>query len=550
MGKPDTDRADTDTEDDGARFAAALQQAGALFMAGRYEAALESASVLYADVHGDPPRQVQVALLASKVCWNAKWPEEGIHWAGQAIDNAALIGDAASDAEGWALKGACHALAEQAELAVQCLDRAIGLLSPEIRIEIQRTVLTAVGLSYQYLGLSAPALGPMRRAYEIAASTGVEQSLLRCGVNLAYAIVEAMDMVADGPEAERDALCREAMALVEVIDRRLPDQPSDQTFYATRDATARVLLACGDLSGARGRLQACLDRGTERRPVHLLSWYIDLAYADLMLGNRDAAGDGAHRARVLIDAENMVPRNAIELRRMARLAVVEGDAVQAMDWMRRFHARVVRNEHAMLEARVAEFNAAETAQTLQLEVADLRQQREGLAVQFQALQQMARTDALTGLLNRRGLESEFNVLRARGLHLLMIDLDHFKRINDQFGHAVGDAVLRQFGQLMTENFRGLDRAARYGGEELAALLVAAGEEGARQAIDRLRLRVAEFGWTGIHPELAVTFSGGIVAVAPQESFEEAIARADAALYRAKSAGRDRVFSETECGEAA
>lgn len=525
-------------------FSYALKAAGAKFMAGRYDETLQDSLALYAAVHGEPARLARVALLAAKTCWNAKYAEQGVHWSGLAIDAAALANNEALDAEAWALKGACHALAAQAALAVQCLDRAIRRLSPRVAMEVQRTVFTAVGLSYQYLGLFVPALGPLRRAYDIARGQTSDEGMLRCGVNLAFALVEAIEISSEDSGSERDALVKEAADLVGAMDQRMPANPSDQIFYATRDATARLLIACGDAIGARSRLQACLDRGSERRPHHLVSWLIDLAHAEKQLNLNAEASEHAAKARELLSEVSCPEPTAVEMRRLARLVVIEGNAEDTMTWMRRSHARIVRNEHAMLEARAAEFNVLESSQSMMLELVDLRRQREGLHEQFRALEQMSKTDALTGMLNRRALDTEYLALRGPGMHVALFDLDHFKLINDRHGHAVGDAVLREVSRLISETLRAADRAARYGGDEIAALLLDASDEGAFDAIERLRRRIEQHDWTRIRDGMMVTLSAGVTRVVETESLDLAIARADAALYRAKKEGRNRAVRVT------
>lgn len=525
-------------------FTAELRSVGATFMSGRYDDALSQARLLYATVHSRPTQLAQVAILATKTCWNAKRASEGIEWAGRAIDAANLAADETLAAESWALKGACHALAEEAALSVQCLDRAVRTLTPTMPLEIQRTALTAVGLSYQYLSLFAPALPPLRRAFEIDREKISGEGMLRGGVNLAFALVEALEIEIEVASETRAALVQESLQLVEAMDRFMHPAPSDQLFYATRDATARLMLSAGEPANARARLKACLDRGTETRPANVLSWLIDLAYCEWLLNNATSAALHATQARELMRTFDATPRSTAELRRRARLAVVEGSAAETHDWMRRLHARVVKHEHAMLEARAAEFNVVESAKSMRLELDDLRRQREGLHAQFRALEQMSRTDALTGMLNRRALESEFVALRERGLHLALFDLDHFKQINDRFGHAVGDDVLREVGQLFAEALRGIDRAARYGGEEVAILVVGSSDRGALDAIERLRQRIERHNWTHINEGLKVTVSGGLTRVLDGESFESAISRADAALYQAKSGGRNTIVTVT------
>ncbi len=123
--------------------------------------------------------------------------------------------------------------------------------------------------------------------------------------------------------------------------------------------------------------------------------------------------------------------------------------------------------------------------------------------------------------------------------ILFIDVDHFKSVNDEHGHAAGDAVLRGVAHAVAEGLRDEDIAARWGGEEMLVSLLGADEDGAALVAERIRAAVAALSF----PELSgrqVTASVGIAAWEPGLSLEALIARADAALYAAKAAGRDRI----------
>lgn len=160
------------------------------------------------------------------------------------------------------------------------------------------------------------------------------------------------------------------------------------------------------------------------------------------------------------------------------------------------------------------------------------------------LRRTSTTDALTGLYNRRFLDatlsSEYNrAERSRGsLSVIMFDVDHFKKFNDTHGHDQGDRVLQMVSRCMKESLRPFDFPCRYGGEEYVAILPGMSAEGALQLAERLRTKVAETEVDGLH----VHISAGVatypdVRVATAEALIEA---ADAALYRAKESGRNRV----------
>jgi diguanylate cyclase (GGDEF)-like protein len=154
------------------------------------------------------------------------------------------------------------------------------------------------------------------------------------------------------------------------------------------------------------------------------------------------------------------------------------------------------------------------------------------------------TDPLTNLLNRLGGHQTIarEVARARRhgspLSFAMFDIDHFKRVNDEHGHGVGDDVLREVADLVVRSIRGDDALIRWGGEEFLLVLPGARVEQARDLARRLRAKVAGIALEGLPP---VTISIGVAELGAEDSgAEAAIERADRRMYSAKAAGRDRV----------
>ncbi len=165
------------------------------------------------------------------------------------------------------------------------------------------------------------------------------------------------------------------------------------------------------------------------------------------------------------------------------------------------------------------------------------------------------TDELTGLPNRRAfmrrLEDEVSRVQRHGtpLSLVIMDLDFFKKINDERGHPAGDAVLRHYAQSVLSIFRHHDLVARYGGEEFAVLLPNTDQIGVLRALEKVRRRLLEV-TTQLEDEEGVllpTYSAGVAEYSSGETAHRFIERADAALYAAKRNGRDRVELHTECG---
>ncbi|HKY21202.1 MAG TPA: diguanylate cyclase [Vicinamibacterales bacterium] len=162
-----------------------------------------------------------------------------------------------------------------------------------------------------------------------------------------------------------------------------------------------------------------------------------------------------------------------------------------------------------------------------------------------ALERLALTDSLTGLSNRRAGERalEREVARARRVmspfSLALLDLDHFKKVNDVHGHAAGDDVLCEVSRILTSTFRASDLAVRWGGDEFLVLLPDVTLDGAVIFAERALRQVEALSFPGVGP---LTMSAGIVEVGPNEDPRSALTRADAQLYEAKGAGRNRVKS--------
>lgn len=153
------------------------------------------------------------------------------------------------------------------------------------------------------------------------------------------------------------------------------------------------------------------------------------------------------------------------------------------------------------------------------------------------------TDPLSGLANRRGFDARAHTVlaraaeRGRPVAVALFDLDHFKRVNDTHGHAVGDAVIARFGALLREAAPDGAVIARLGGEEFALLLDGAAAPAARRHAEAVRLAMTGAVIEGV---AMPTASGGVATLAPGESLAELLRRADHACYRAKAAGRDRI----------
>jgi diguanylate cyclase (GGDEF)-like protein len=179
----------------------------------------------------------------------------------------------------------------------------------------------------------------------------------------------------------------------------------------------------------------------------------------------------------------------------------------------------------------------------------LAEGRAKLAESLEQMQQLASHDDLTRTLNRRSLMARLEQERSRAARgrdafsVALLDLDHFKAVNDTYGHAVGDEVLKGFARTAHGGLRDSDAFGRYGGEEFMLILGGTPPGAALPAVDRMRLGFATTDWDAIAPGLRVTVSAGVAGYRAGETISQLLCRADEALYEAKHAGRNRVVTK-------
>ena len=290
---------------------------------------------------------------------------------------------------------------------------------------------------------------------------------------------------------------------------------------------ASMLASCPVVSMARGER---IDRGSRGRLFIVLSGELEIC-AD---GSRSEEGGGslilpgesAGEQAVFDDAVEMAAMMAVE---DSELLVIESSTVWAL--IEQSHVLSL-NLLRFLSFRIRAANA-------------LAQRRQKLGNFYR---QLSLNDALTGLYNRAWLNETLPKLAARAakdggaLSLVMVDLDHFKRFNDTHGHVAGDAALAAAASVLRAGLRPSDFAVRYGGEEMMVLLPGATEEQAVLVAQRLCERLRE---TVVFADMSlplphVTGSFGVASLVPGGDDRALMEAADAALYRAKDAGRNRV----------
>lgn len=463
--------------------------------------------------------------------------DEAARAAASALELGRSSGDGLARADGLTAWARVEWAAGQLDEALVHLEQAALPPPPDLRL--QTRIQTLLGLVHCDLGRAAASEAFHRAALDAARESGGHDLQLVALTNLAGRLLDSA-----GPDdlryAEIDALVAEADALA--------------LAHAQEMTLPHILVTQGAALLARGRLDEAQAAFTRWRAV--LDAYPDkssLPHAAAVLARLHCArGDVASARLALAEGIGMALQLGARTRAAAlhlqasRLEEELGCFAPALEHHKQFHALreasavdTAQRRAAMLAVRI------ETARALH-EAAAQRQRATELAARNDQLAEAAYIDPLTGLANRRRLDEQLTLLhaaaRAAGtpLVLALLDVDHFKQVNDRCSHAVGDRVLATLARLIAQQVRAGDLCARYGGEEFVIALPALPVDTAAQVLERLRLRVAAEPWSALHPGLKVTVSVGWADITPAPCTGQGLAQADERLYAAKAAGRNRV----------
>jgi len=544
-----------------------LERAWQLSCEGQVEAALALAQSVHdsASLADDQCLRSSAASHMGWYCFMLGYYEEGILHVLSARDFYGVIGD--RPRESWTR--AIHAwLLIEIGAPNEALDESmLALELAEAADEPWPTcfALNVAGVVFWMLGQLDRALQFAERAITLARLIGDPVDLGRWLINLAGIEAELWQQAQSHAQAEAqnkpqadDARAAEphmvrALALAEEarqLARAAGDSWSErlalcnlaeyQLSLGQREDAAAVLESWEGLRGGggiRSRIYYLFARGK----LEIATEDIDAAIVTL--------GECATLAAETGDLEIGVPC----CRQLADAFALRGRFVEALHWHREFHARYVRKstETSLIRSRVAAIQY-ETRQ-LQARVETERSRADGLEQMNRALAQEATLlmnasmeDVLTGLPNRRGLERALLEIATKGgqdYAFAMMDIDHFKRVNDTFSHALGDEVLRQVALLLRVTTRENDLLFRYGGEEFVLLMEATDVLLAAKICRRISQAIRSWSWGQIHPNLRITLSIGVALADEAQTPVEVMAVADERLYRAKNAGRDRIVMD-------
>jgi diguanylate cyclase (GGDEF)-like protein len=392
---------------------------------------------------------------------------------------------------------------------------------PAVRARHLMTLAVALGDS----GSPAEAAARHREALDLVTTLGDHPQQLMILANLANLATQEGD-----PRTAERAVAR--MAEIQATDGIALDGPQLITM-------ARVRLAAGDLAAVEEVL-----RPLTHDPEYLHSTSAALPEAMLTLGEAHRLAGQFTAAQADLDAAHRLAHERGLRATQAAMLEQQAALYAAMDRHREAYDAHLRYHRFFAELQSAQRDAQ--ARTLQAVYEATEARRMG-----EHFRELAHRDALTGLHNRRYADDRLPVLlgeaaaAGRPLAAAILDLDHFKRINDTLSHDVGDLVLRQVGRLLTEAVPEPGFAARLGGEEFLLVLPGTGVRTAVRLCERLGARLREHDWTPITGRLPVTASIGVTATADGRVTPAVLlSRADRQLYAAKHAGRDRVVAGT------
>ncbi|MGD0019945.1 MAG: tetratricopeptide repeat-containing diguanylate cyclase [Candidatus Limnocylindrales bacterium] len=418
--------------------------------------------------------------------------------------------------------------------SASCLDhalRALELLDDSTPPRTRGNFLIRLGDALAVAGSFDEARERYREAEQVFLAVGDVERQISVLNNLAYAEYEAGD-----PQRAWD-VAQEMRSLAAASDYDLTPP--------LLDTLARAHIGMGEYEQAALALEAALQTLSTLGNVEAdtpAGILLTLAEVQLRQGRLEAAQGTLERCRTICVERNLGAVEVEVLRVQADLHAAAGRFGQAYEMHKLFHSEFLKLNSIRREAN------ARTRQAL-FETAEARHEA-------QRFWRQARTDALTGLPNRRFVDEEIprrlnEVVTGTPLVVAIVDADRFKRINDTLSHEVGDRAICELGRVLVEALpAGPDPAAadsrfvaRLGGEEFLVVLPGLDLAAATPVLKALRYAVARHEWSPLIGKLALTVSVGASAAVPRDSQSTLLARADHSLYAAKSAGRNRVVVE-------
>lgn len=464
----------------------------ACYRLGRVEQGLECAmgSKWLWERIGNKAELARILTVQAILFLDLGFSDDAFDLAAQAVTLAETAGNPAVLAFALNAKGVVLTLCREEQLGVELLRRAVAMASEHGNVAAEAYYLLNLGFVHAKMADAARVLDEPDRA-----------------------------------NAEHD----EAIA---ISARAIVKAEASGDFWTMRAA----LCNSAEFHALQGRHDAaleCLDRSSalsgDPGPSLKIHWLYARGDVLLRVGKASEAEAMVREAFALAEASGQLDHQLNAAGKLVEILEARGNVREALTMHKRFHALHVRQtgETAGRRARIEEIRA---------ETARLRSRAAVLADQ-------AMSDPLTGIANRRSFDQILNRLAGTAFCVAIVDLDHFKTINDRYSHIVGDVVLQRVARLMVDQLGAHGHAARLGGEEFALVLPNASLATASAVCEGLRIAVSTCDWSDLGEGLVVTISIGLSAGTGYEPAGDLMQLADTRLYRAKANGRDCVVDD-------
>jgi diguanylate cyclase (GGDEF)-like protein len=516
---------------------------------------------------GDRRRASRADAVRALGLWRQSRAEEAVQLANAALPDTDALGPVEWSIE---LRHTLTMAYSELMLPGDALPHAVEALRRARELGDSRLLswsLNRLSVVYQALGNGERAIELLQQAAEAGAAAGHAETQFAAHINLASSLNDQAKLA---QEAGNHPLCaalagRAVMAAREAM-QMAQEQPHRLMFCAGIECSALEYL--GDAVAMNAAIDRHQDLAARMRLPHFVALgHVSRARALLV------AGQVAEACRVLDEkldekfGDSAIGRGATD-----RLILLEARHAVYKAGGRFEEALAALEEVLALERRHLQQRIESQSRTLLREVeienarheaAALRRRAAELEHRADAATHAAMQDALTGLANRRALDERLAAWlqpdssgQRRPLAVAMLDIDHFKHINDNHGHEVGDHVLRQVATLLSSGTRAQDFVARNGGEEFVLAMVADSPQIAHDTCERLRLAVMAHDWRSLigacggHGDTeageapTVTVSIGLTTRHDDDDVSSLLRRADMAMYRAKRAGRNRVIDDS------
>ena len=488
------------------------------------------------------------------------------------------------------LRGAAQALftlgelaisADAAGLALTHLLEAYSLLEGQLHPDLLADICHSIGWVHfrlqnasetsnylkQALNLARESSNPARVS-EILTSLGAVQSYTGDHAAAIGLFQESLALQTHQQDARARAVTCNNLALAQMRSAQFAQALENCTFAlrefrdlglhvletSTLDTLGQIHLAKGDLEQAGKVFKDCLSAARSLQRANLeMAVLLNLGKLYRTQGHADQAVQSLTQGLELAETHHSNSYRSQVRQILAEICEEQGDLKSALRHYQEFHQATeqtlaesarYRQENLKILHRVEK--SQKDAEILWLQNRTLEREIDHRLQERDELERLATTDALTGLYNRQHFftlgEYEFARTRQGGVQLtiLILDIDHFKHVNDHYGHLTGDQVLTEIARLMTENARKDDICFRYGGEEFVFLLPGAGLAPGLEVAERIRRAIARFRFGSEEQPISITASLGVAETETQDSsLTGLLERADQALYRAKNQGRNQ-----------